>query len=55
GQEQKEEIIVTFLAILELMRTGVITVTQEELFSDIIIESSPEALLPESNSVDGVL
>ena len=31
--------IVTFLAILELMKTGVIRVSQEELFDDIEIES----------------
>ena len=35
----KEEVIVTFLAILELMRTGTITITQESLFADICIES----------------
>ncbi len=39
GQGGKEEVIVTFLAILELMKTGEITITQESLFADIYIES----------------
>lgn len=32
-------VIVTFLAILELMKTGKIRISQEELFGDILIES----------------
>ena len=39
GQPGKLQMIVTFLAILELMKTGVIRVSQEELFDDIEIES----------------
>lgn len=39
SQESRMEIIVTFLAILELMKTGKITITQENLFDDIEIES----------------
>ena len=39
GENGREEVIVTFLAILELMRTGAITITQESLFADIYIES----------------
>ncbi len=39
AQHDREEVIVTFLAILELMRTGTIRVQQEELFSDILITS----------------
>lgn len=34
----KQETIATFLAILELMKMGVITINQEQLFDDIIIE-----------------
>ncbi|MBO5371311.1 MAG: segregation/condensation protein A [Lachnospiraceae bacterium] len=38
-QNSKMEIIVTFLAVLEFMKTGKIAITQEELFDDIEIES----------------
>lgn len=37
-QNSKAEIIVTFLVILELMKIGRITISQEDLFDDIIIE-----------------
>lgn len=37
GQSTKEEVIVTFLAILELMKDGSVTITQEALFDDIMI------------------
>ncbi len=36
-QNSKEELVVTFLAVLELMRTGVICARQEEIFGDIEI------------------
>ena len=36
----KVEIIVTFLAILELMKMGKITISQEHIFDDIIIDSN---------------
>lgn len=39
GQSGKLQVIVTFLAILELMKTGVIRVSQREIFDDIEIES----------------
>ena len=39
-QRSKTEIIVTFLAILELMKTGKITIVQEQLFEEIYIESN---------------
>jgi segregation and condensation protein A len=45
-QSTKEEVIVTFLAVLELMKDGSITITQEALFDDIYIsagDSSKEA------------
>ena len=39
GQSSKMEVIVSFLAILELMKMGKIAITQENLFDDITIES----------------
>ncbi|MCM1044657.1 MAG: segregation/condensation protein A [Candidatus Gastranaerophilales bacterium] len=39
-QTSRMEIIVTFLIILELMKTGKITVCQEEIFDDIMIISN---------------
>ena len=38
-QNSKLEIVVTFLVILELMKTGKVTVVQEDLFDDIFITS----------------
>lgn len=38
-QNSKTEIIVTFLVVLELMKTGVITIVQNDLFDDITISS----------------
>ena len=35
----KMQMIVTFLAILELMKVGDIKISQEDIFEDIIIES----------------
>lgn len=42
-QSSKMEVIVTFLAVLELMKTGKISITQEKLFDDIEIESKVAA------------
>ena len=39
AQSSKVEVIVTFLAILELMKTGKILISQEHIFDDILIES----------------
>lgn len=39
-QASKLEVVVTFLVILELMKTGQITIRQEELFDDIYITSN---------------
>ncbi len=39
AQYGKVEIIVTFLAILELMKMGRLTITQEHIFDDILIDS----------------
>ena len=38
-QRSKMEIIVTFMVILELMKTGKITIVQEDIFDDIWITS----------------
>ena len=38
-QSSKMEVIVTFLAILELMKSGKILISQEHTFDDIRIES----------------
>ena len=40
GQKSKMQIVVTFLAILELMKTGKIVIRQESTFADIIITSA---------------
>lgn len=40
NQASKMEVIVTFLIILELMKTGKINISQEEIFDDIIITSN---------------
>lgn len=37
AQTSKMEVIVTFLVILELMKTGVVTIRQDEIFDDIYI------------------
>ena len=42
-QGSKMEVIVTFLAILELMKTGKITIYQEKTFDTILIESKVAA------------
>ncbi len=39
GQPDKIEVVVTFLALLELMKIGKITLTQEHLFDDMMIET----------------
>lgn len=41
--QSKTEIIVTFLALLELVKQKILTVEQEAMFSDIIIKRRPEA------------
>jgi segregation and condensation protein A len=42
AQASKINIIVTFMAVLELMKIGEITVRQDEIFGDIIIDSLDE-------------
>ncbi|MGN0243532.1 MAG: segregation and condensation protein A [Lachnospiraceae bacterium] len=39
-QPTKQEVIVTFLAVLELMKTGKIMISQEHIFGDIMIDSA---------------
>lgn len=39
GQKDKTEVVVTFLALLELMKIGKIRLTQEKLFDDMMIET----------------
>ena len=39
-QGSKMEIIVTFMAVLEMMKQGMISIRQETAFADIIITSS---------------
>ena len=39
GQRSKTQVVVTFLAVLELMKTGKIRITQQEIFGEIEIES----------------
>ena len=41
-QASKTQIVVTFLAILEMMKTGLIEVRQEEIHGDIWIDSKEE-------------
>ena len=41
-QASKVQVIVTFLAILELMKMGIIRISQRELFDEIEIESLQE-------------
>lgn len=40
NQNSRMEVIVTFLIILEMMKTGKITISQEHIFDDILIESN---------------
>ena len=42
SQRDKLEIVVTFLAVLELMKMGKLYLTQEHLFDDIMIDSLEE-------------
>lgn len=45
GQRGKTEIIVTFLAVLELMKTGEIIIKQDNLFEDIMITYKEAAVV----------
>ncbi|MDD3222037.1 MAG: segregation/condensation protein A [Lachnospiraceae bacterium] len=50
----KTYVIVSFLAILELMKSGMIAICQEETFGDIEIEMTGEGTMPEEISFEGV-
>lgn len=49
-QASRSNIIVTFLAILELMKIGAIQIRQEEIFGEIIIDSRDDIAAYELNS-----
>jgi len=51
GAKSKTEIIVSFLAMLELMRQKEVNLIQEELFSEILISKYEETLREESANV----
>ncbi len=51
-QASRSNIIVTFLAILELMKIGAIQIRQEEIFGEIIIDSRDDIDAYELNSQD---
>ena len=44
SQHSRTQVVVTFLAVLELMRSGGIRLTQEEAFGEIYIETVKEAI-----------
>lgn len=46
-------VIVSFLAVLELMKSGVIRISQEEIFGDIEIEMTGEGTIPTEISFEG--
>lgn len=46
AQSSKMEIIVTFLAILELMKTGKIYISQEKIFDDILVYVKDDKAVP---------
>lgn len=50
----KTYVVVSFLAILELMKSGAIRIVQEEVFGDIEIEMTGEGTLPTEISFEGV-
>ena len=43
SQTRRIDIIVSFLVILELMKTGQITIRQDNIFDDILIERAEDA------------
>ena len=50
----RNHVIVSFLAVLELMKSGVIRISQEDLFEDIQIEMTGEGTMPTDISFEGV-
>lgn len=51
--QSRNYIIVSFLAILELMKGGVIQISQNEIFGDIEIEMTGQGAVPEEISFEG--
>ena len=51
SQSTKEEVTVTFLAILELMKDGSVTIVQEHLFDDILISPGDNMDKSEENQI----
>ena len=47
GARSRLEIVVSFMAILEMIKQGMAVVQQSELFGDILIEGRPDAQPPE--------
>ena len=54
GGGSKTYVIVSFLAVLELMKSGMIRISQNEVFGEIEIEMTGQGGLPEEISFEGV-
>lgn len=53
-QSSKLQVIVSFLAILELMKTGIISIFQEDIFDDIIIDYVEQADTADDEQTESV-
>lgn len=53
GGRSKTYVIVSFLAVLELMKSGVVSISQEQTFGDIAIEMTGRGQIPEEISFEG--
>lgn len=53
-QKSKMQVIITFLTILELMKTGKIEIQQEEIFAEILITAKEDVLQTEETAADRV-
>lgn len=51
--QSKNYVIVSFLAVLELMKSGVIRISQDGIFGDIEIEMTGQGAVPEKISFEG--
>ena len=52
-KQSKTYVIVSFLAVLELMKSGMIRIMQEDTFGDIWIEMTGEGFIPDKISFEG--
>lgn len=52
-KQSKTYVIVSFLAVLELMKSGMIRIMQEDTFGDILIEMTGEGFVPDKISFEG--